>query len=221
MSEECYQPVDYDRLMELIGNPDEDQEDLLHLESCAECRTKLDQYRSFLSRDPVPEGANLADAHVRLGDFLEREIGTATPHRAHRRPGNLRRWSPVLVAASLVCVVLLVNNRQDGRLDNPSGAVRDLSTPTSALSTSERPGEDGFFLTWTGPAEADEYKVVVLNATMAEIDRISVTGSGEYRLRQAGHPWFKDPGPYFWYLVALHDGDEIARSAVRALESDH
>lgn len=223
MSEKCFTPDDFDYLLEL---PD-GHEDLRHLDTCPECRSELDLYRSFLSRDNVPDGANLADANARLDNFLEREIGGTSPTilRGPTHSGkprfDLRRWSPVLVAACLAGVALFVGFRDDGRMDYPSGVVRDMSTTTPALDISETATADGFVLTWTGPADADGYQVVVLNTSMVEIDRFTVDLSGEYRLGPDRYQWLQDSGPYFWYMVGLRDGDEIARSAVHALESSH
>jgi len=223
MSEKCYTHDDFDYLLEL---PD-GHEDLRHLDSCTSCRAQLDLYRSFLGRDNVPDGADLADANARLGAFLEREIGAASativqgPTPSGKRRFDLRRWSPVLVAACLAGVALLVGFRDDGRMDYPSGVVRDMSATTPALDISETGTADGFVLTWTGPADADGYQVVVLNTSMEEIDRFVVDLSGEHRLGRDDHHWLQDPGPVLWYMVALRDGDEIARSAVRALEPGH
>jgi len=223
MSEKCYAPEDFEHLLDLP----EGHEDLRHLDTCTACRAELDLYRSFLSRDNVPDGADLAGANTHLGAFLDREIGDASsnivqgPTPAGWRRLDLRRWSPVLVAACLACVALFVGFRDDGRMDYPSGIVRDTSVETPALGISETATPDGFVLTWTGPAEADGYQVVVLSTSMVEIDRFTVDLSGEHRLERADHDWLQDPGPFLWYMVALRDGDEIARSAVRALEPSH
>jgi len=223
MSEKCCTPEDFEHLLDL---PD-GHEDLRHLDTCTECRAELDLYRSFLSRDNVPDDANLADANTRLGAFLEREIGGASttivqgPTPTGRRRLDLRRWSPVLVAACLACVALFVGFQDDGRMDDPSGIVRDMSAETPALDISETDTADGFVLAWAGPAEADGYQVVVLNTSMVEIDRFAVDLSGEHRIGRVDHDWLQDPGPFLWYMVALRDGDEIARSVVRALESGH
>ncbi len=223
MSEKCHTPDDFDYLLEL---PD-GHEDLHHLDTCPECRSELDLYRNFLSRDNVPDGADLADANARMGAFLEREIGgaSATILRGPTSPGkrrfDFRRWSPVLVAACLACVALFVGFRDDGRMDYPSGVVRDMSTTTPALDISETATADGFVLTWTGPADADGFQVVVLNTAMVEIDRFVVDLSGEHRLDRGDHHWLKGSGPFFWYMVGLRNGDEIAHSALRALEPSH
>jgi len=223
MSEKCFTPDDFDYLLEL---PD-GHEDLRHLDNCPECRSELDLYRSFLNRDNVPDCANLADANARLGAFLEREIGgtSETTVQGSTPTGkwrfDLRRWSPVLVAACLACVALFVGFRDDGRMDYPSGVVRDISATTPALDISETATTDGFVLTWTGPADADSYQVVVLNTSMVEIDHFAVDVSGEHFLGPDDHHWLQDSGPFFWYMVALRNGDEIARSAVRALEWSH
>ncbi|MCK9996622.1 MAG: hypothetical protein KAH56_10150, partial [Candidatus Krumholzibacteria bacterium] len=143
------------------------------------------------------------------------------PVPARKRRFDLRRWSPVLVAACLACVALFVGFRDDGRMGYPSGVVRDMSSTTPALDISETATDEGFVLAWTGPPDADGYQVVVLNTSMVEIDRFTVDLSGEHRLGREDHHWLHDPGPFFWYMVALRDGDEFARSAVSALESSH
>lgn len=226
MSENCYTTGDFDRLLELIEEHPDGHEDLQHLESCAECRSQLDFYRSFLDQGAVPEGADLADASRRLDTFLEQEIaGTAKssqgPAPANGRRVDLRRWSPVLVAACLVCTVLLINYRNDHGPLAPSGTVRERSAPDVTLETSQIATAAGFVLTWTGPADADSLEIVILDASMTEIERFPVDPSGEYDLDRADHRWLRDAGPFFWFMVGLRDGDEIARSSVGALEPVH
>ena len=221
MSEQCYQAEDFERLLE---RPD-DHGDRRHLESCVACQAELKLYRSFMNKDPVPAGADLADANARLGDFLEREIGgneVTFADRAlsdARRRWDLRRWSPVLLAASLVCVAVYLQFDDGPRMDSPSGVARDMSSETPGLVTSASGAANRLVLNWNGPAEADHYELVVLDAAMTEIDRFAGDLSGTHLLSSAKHPWLQNAGPFFWYAVALRDGDEIARSSVRALES--
>ncbi len=221
MTDQCYQPDDFERLLELP----EDHEERRHLATCAACRTEFALYSSFMSRDNVPAGADLADANARLGDFLAREIadgGTAVEAESAPTVGrswDVRRWSPMLVAACLVCVVIFVKSSDDSGIVSPSGVVRDLSSGVPVLETTEAVTTEGFVLSWNGPSDADHYQVIVVDVTMAEIARLDGELAGEYWLRRQDHSWLGNPGPFLWYVVALRDGDEIARSTVRVLES--
>ncbi|RKZ06136.1 hypothetical protein DRQ32_11540 [bacterium] len=220
MSKQCYQPGEFERLLNL---PD-DHEDRRHLESCVACQAEMSLYRSFMGQEPVPAGADLADANAKLGDFLEREIGGAGETFADRalsdarKRWDLRRWTPVLLAACLVCVAMYLRFDDGTRMDSPSGVARDMSLETPGLVTSESAATSGFMLNWNGPAEADSYELVVMDTAMTEIERITGDPSGTHLLSSEEHPWLQGSGPFFWYAVALQDGDEIARSTVRALE---
>jgi len=219
MADKCYKPGDFDRLLDLADG----HADLGHMETCLDCRTQLDLYRSFLDRELVPEGADLADANARLGAFLEREIGPAieagpSPKSAPRR-WDVRRWSPVLVAACLVCVAIFVRYGDEGNMTDPSGVVRDLSTSTSALETSLTFSNDRFVLAWAGTAEATNYQVVFQDAALTELHRIDAGPDLQIHLDRADFPWLQGSGPVFWYVTAQRDGDNIARSSLRALEA--
>lgn len=227
MSEKCLDAADLERLLDAAdAGADagaETAEARRHLEKCAECRVTLDQYRSFLSRDTVPAGADRQDAHSRLGAFLAREVegrpvAMPGPAAGSSPQRVLRRWSPVLIAACLVCLAVLVNydgNDQQGR---PSGIVRDGAENESVFTSDETATPEGFGLRWQALNEADSYQVVVLDAAMIEIERLTVDQSAEHRLDRADHPWLQTKGPFLWYVAALRDGDEIARSSVRTLE---
>ncbi|MDX2474364.1 MAG: hypothetical protein QNL91_11710 [Candidatus Krumholzibacteria bacterium] len=227
MSEHCYQPDDFERLLELAEN----HEDRRHLEECAACRAEFDLYRSFMARHDVPEGADLSDAHARLGDFLAKEIvaGAATVGLDGlgqdnvidaKRHWNLRRWSPVLAAACIACVAILINLGDDQQIVSPSGVVRDMPGNHPTLASSVTTTADGFLLSWQGPATADDYEVVVLDTAMAEVARFGADLSGQFPLATRDHQWLQSAGPLLWYVVALQNGDEIARSTVRTLERD-
>ena len=220
MSGQCYEPEEFERLLDL---PD-DHDDRRHLDNCGVCRAEFDLYQSFMSRKNVPEGADLEDANARLRDFLAKEIGTGAAGAgtsAVLNPGrrwNLRRWRPLLAAACIACIAIFINQGNDQRTVSPSGIVRALSGDKPALVTGSTATSDGFLLTWQGPADADSYEVVVLDTAMQEIDRFEADLSGEYLVEQQAKVWLQESGPFLWYLIAKQNGDEIARSKVRTLE---
>ena len=53
---------------------------------------------------------------------------------------------------------------------------------------------------------------------MAEVARFDADLSGQFPLAARDHQWLQSAGPFLWYVVALQNGDEIARSTVRTLE---
>jgi hypothetical protein len=224
MADSCYTPGDFDRLLGMLTAHPEGHQDLRHLDDCTRCRAELEFYRSFLDRDRVPAGADPVDARKRLNAFLEHEFGgvesssAPAPGPARRRPRELRRWSPVLVAACLVCAVLFANHRQDIGPDLPSGTVRNLVDASGTLDIKATARADGVVLHWTGPAEADAYRIVILDSTMAEIARFDGGLSGEFRIGPTDRARLQGPGPFLWYVAAVLDGDEIVRSAVQAFE---
>ncbi len=220
MSGQCYEPEEFERLLDLAG----DHDDRRHLEACGVCRAEFDLYQSFMSRENVPEGADLEDANARLRGFLAKEIGTG---EAGAKPGviltsdrrwNMRRWSPILAAACIAAVAIFINLGDDQQIVAPSGVVRDMAGDNTGLVAAVSPATDGFLFTWQGEVGADSYEIVVLDTAMQQIDRFEAGASGEYRIRRQDHPWLRKPGPYLWYLIARQNGDEIARSKVRTLE---
>jgi hypothetical protein len=226
MSEKCLDAADLELLLDATeAGADANAgavEARHHLEKCAECRVKLTQYRSFMSEDRAPVGADRDAAELHLGAFIAREIAEAPitmpgPAGSPSRPRSLRRWSPVLIAACLVFVAVLVNDTGDDQQGRPSGVVRDATDAISGLNGDETPTAEGFVLRWPVSPEADTYQVVVLDAAMVEIERFTTDLSGEYRLDRGQHPWLQNKGPFLWYVTALRDGDEIARSSMRAL----
>lgn len=219
MSGKCYEPADFERLLDLPAG----HEDLQHLQDCVACQTEFDLFRSFLSTEPVPAGADLAAANAKLTAFLADEVvGDTTvipgPGSAHRPKWDTRRWTPVLVAASLVCVAIFVNLGGRDQIDVPSGVVRDLSVASPDVSIRAEATPSGFHLSWQGPPTADEYQVVIMDPALDELERVVVTGSRQLQLDTAEHPWLAGAGPILWRVEAKLAGDEIARSAVRVLE---
>jgi len=219
VTDQCYQASEFDRLLELPAG----HEDLDHLSSCSTCQENLDLYKSFLAPAEGASSGDILDSHQRLLAFLNDESDQhPEPIPLPRRKFGTFSRVALAAAACLACMAILVNLDflgQRGVPNYPSGVVRDLSEGSSQWQVSEKSTPGGFLLQWVAHPVADSYEVVVLDASLNQVDRFAVPSTGEFLLLSAQFSWLQNqPGPFFWSLVALNNGDEIARSSVRSLE---
>lgn len=219
MTPDCFGPEALDAMVDGTST----QAQLDHLESCRECRLLLTEYRSFLGAEPA-SGADPAAAAARLDRLWDRAPSPAqSPSPVVVRP---RRgfffgpaWRPTLAAACLAAALLLVLiPRVDGPGDGPSGVMRGTD-PTSAeflLDTLETLPSGGIRVTWSAFADADAYRVEVLDPGLAVVHRQDAAEGGLVAqvapdVLQAGS------GPFFVRAVALAAGSEVGRTPLREL----
>lgn len=219
MTDHCYQPTEFDRLLELPAG----HEDLDHLSGCTRCQDDLALYKSLLAPNQGQDPNDILAAHPRLLAFLKLndEKKPEPLSLPSRKFGNLSRVA-MLAAACLACAAIVVKFDFLGIGSQPlvpSGVVRDLTEDTSSWKASEKRIEGGFLLSWTEQPGADQYEILVLDTSLDQLDRFGVPATGEFQLLEADFSWLKDQaGPFFWSIVALQNGDELTRSPVRSLE---
>jgi hypothetical protein len=229
MSDRRVEPED---LGGLEGLPPDDPR-VRDLESQPRARAQLRAYRDFVAPGDVPEGARVHEAEARLGEALERELGTpiggasgapsATPSRPQRGGGFLSmlfapRLRPALALAALLVVTggvwLVTATRQ-----KPGGPIMRGTSPAppeggvAGSANTERLADGALRLTWTPSAEAESYAVVFLSPDLAEIARVSGVTEPHLDLRPGALPAGLAPGSrVLWRVHAMRGPDELARS---------
>lgn len=202
-------------------------------------RAQLRAYRDFLAAGEAPAGARVAEAERRLGDVIERELGVsfggdASPAGAagSRAMGGSPRGAsfldlilgPRLRPALAVAVVVIVAgavwlstaNRRGGeepvmRGDETAENGGDLRAVSEIVDRST------VRLEWTPAAAADGYALVFLSPDLTEIARVRVA-EPRFTLNAGSLPAGLASGTsVLWRVVALHGGDEIARSRTASL----
>lgn len=183
-----------------------------HLDSCARCAALEVQYAEFLRAEPAA-GADVRDAGLRLSAFIDERIERGpVVAAATRRPP--RRWfdfsSPrstlVLAASAAVVVVLaLTVARRDLAPDDMilRGSAQENQLP--AYTVAER---GSIPLIWAPIDGADSYRIAILGEDLVEVMRIGPVGENSFVFAPAEHSL--PAGRYFWEIVALGDGDELA-----------
>ncbi|MBP6875252.1 MAG: hypothetical protein KBD56_04220 [Candidatus Eisenbacteria bacterium] len=237
MMESC-PPID--RLVEIASLPADDRR-RQHLEQCPRCRSLLASYRTF-ARDAGDSAARirgLRDLDARLMQTLESEVfGSSHPQVTGpeanilrkvetRRPRWLRRallprsavgW----IAAAAVLVLIAWGTHETWRGWMPrerQTVVRGPGTATAALTAQVRDiGKEAWLFSWSPVADADGYRVVIQDETMDRRGEFEAEeGANSLAIRMddlqaaAGEPVL------FWRVIALRQGDEIARTRLQAL----
>ena len=181
----------------------------IHVDGCPRCQAVMKSFVAFMDPADVPGAADLADAHARLSDALDREIGTGAKVV---RPGS-GFWTPfrvrmiAAVAAVLVVAVgLSVFRAGPDGLAPGEPVLRGVGAPAVPFRVETIPLEsDGFQLRWPGVAEATGYRVVVYGEDLLEITGFDVGLETTFK--------FEPPiGAAFCRVIALRDGDELERS---------
>jgi len=209
-----------------------------HLAECAWCQALQASYELFGNTDDLPADADLTSAEKQLDSFLQREIAGRTdpatapgqvvplpvqPVRRNRR-SLAAIWA---VAAVLVVVVgLFLQRDRDGsdprRINLRSEVISEQITLQLAVPEVQADGD--ILLAWTALAAASSYELLLLDGEQQEVERL-VAGSDTTLLLAAGMLSLLEdrPSPWFVRVIALGDGDELARSLPRLLpesESD-
>jgi hypothetical protein len=195
-------------------------------------------FAEFLEPGPLPPGADVADAEVRLLAALEQELGVelAAPGVAAAppgRPGPLHSafaWlrGPVLRPALALAAVLAVTAVAWMQAEGPRGErdqplLRGPATPAAPGGWAARPqavpaGAGRVRLTWQPAAGATDYAVVFLGADLTERARVPGLPAPAYELDVRSLPAGLLPGEdILWRVSASAGGDEIARSAAYPL----
>jgi len=156
---------------------------LEHAATCPRCRNELRLYREFLSGNPAVSTTERAEAVRRLASQLRSLAGEVRDPvegpSTRSRPGNgfarlleaLRgpMLRPALGFAAVVLLVALVplvgNWRERDRV-----VLRGAPSEGAFFEVRTRPdGRGGFEATWEPVSGADGYRVVLLDAELAEV----------------------------------------------------
>jgi hypothetical protein len=218
----------------------------VHLASCARCRANLSAYRRFLDPGGLPADAEPEDARETLFGFLDERVaagGRPAGMPARRECRTHRPWFfwPVLTGAgaALVAVIMIgisLRGAEESGLGagaHPPSATRPSSATASPRTITLRdgsavtahveaqatvPAEGGMRWTWQAVDGADGYAVLIYDDDLTVIERISADGALQAELSAAALALLE--GASLWQVLALHGGDEIARSGPQYLPSE-
>ena len=206
MSERCL------NMEELTGMPTDDPR-RAHLDACPRCQAVVKSLAEFMDPQDVPQGADVADAHARLAAALDREI---TPQENVIRPAS-SFWTPFRVrtiAAAAAVVIVAVGLSMFGSgwgpgpgvLPNQKPVLRGIGTPAAPfLCQLELLSGGRFQASWPGIAGATGYRVVVYGQDLRKLIAFEAGSTTQLVIQMP-------VGGAFCRVIALKDGDELARS---------
>ncbi len=221
MTDRCFGPEDLDDLLTLS----EDDPRREHLHSCSACRSLLASYRTYLDPVELPPAARKDEARDSMRRFIEEQIGGRAGNPKNREPFSLSRLldslrGPALVPAlvliaALAVVTILWSTREAMRPERLSGIVRDLPVDENAgglMNPVAIFSGDTIELGWRAVEGADSYRVEILSTDLTPEREIEAGDELAARLEPSA-----DGEARFWRVIALRNGDEIARSRLLAL----
>jgi hypothetical protein len=201
-----------------------------HLETCGWCQGLRASLELFDDTGALPPGADPTDAELRLGAFLEHEVAREdgeTPPQRGTPIGRGRVWwrgrtTAVLAAAAVLVIAVglhLVTRTADG--DGLPIKLRGRETgsrQTIRLAVPELRTDGSVYLAWNSVDGASAYEVQLLDGDQALVEVLPVGLATDRRLRAAELASLQGrPRPHFVRIVALGEGDPIARSLPRVL----
>ncbi len=202
MSDRCLTPKE---LAEL--SPDDPRR--AHVDGCPRCQSIMKSFAAFMDPANVPEEADLTDARARLSGALEREIGSgagaARPGAGFWNPFRVRMIAAVAAVMVVAVGLSLFRAGPDGMAPGEP-VLRGVGAPAAAFRVDTIHMENGGYqLRWLGVAEATGYRVVVYGEDLEEIMGLDVGLETTFKFEQPD-------GAAFFRVIALRDGDELAKS---------
>ncbi len=204
MNDQCLTPE------ELVDISTEDPR-RTHVDDCPRCQAVMKSFAAFMEPVDIPESADLADAQARLSAALAGEIGGDGPVDRVLRPAS-SFWNPfrvrmIAAAAAVVIVAVGLSVTRFGPETPPQEPVLRGAGDVVAPFRCEvlGLGDGGFRLSWPVVEGAVTYRVVVYRADLKELMDHDAGGATSLDLRPLG-------GAAFCRVIALRDGDEVARS---------
>ena len=187
-------------------------------------RAQLAAFREFLREPTDLPAEELADADHRLGEALDDAMGLGARARSPRvaaAPSLGERFAgwftpaarPVWVMAAVLVVVGALWFSQT-RIGEP--VMRGAGN--SAIAVESRASAAGIELSWVAVAPGDRYEVRVFGADLNEIARLDAGTDTRFTLTVSmlGDP-LGSGDRVSYQVVALRDGDEVARSRTTGL----
>jgi hypothetical protein len=204
-----------------------------HFDSCARCRSLLVMLAEFESPTLARSGARFSDADAHLREAIAELVHEGEPDpvpnaearasRSRTRDSWLSRllpaWPrPAYALAALAVVALAGTLLVRTTVREPR--MRDAS-PGAAPAFAANPVRqvaDGAALSWTPVAGADRYRVVFLDATLAEVASLDAGAATTLVLRADALPAALAHGASVaWQVEAFAGADLRAKTPARAL----
>jgi hypothetical protein len=207
-----------------------------HVAGCPRCRALLAEYESFLAARAPASAMDFAAADARLDAFRASHIAPAAEAARAERASNarggfawgsllqpLRRPLPAFAAAAAVLALVWFGPRLLG-LPSGEGVLRGSNTTPPASVLTVRPAarlaDGSISLSWNTVANADAYEARFYTLELEEIRRIGPFTETRLQLtpERAAELFGLKRESVLCQIVALRDGDEIARAPAFALK---
>ncbi len=199
-----------------------------HLASCPRCRALAREYAAFMNPGPLPAAARGDWAATALARRLAQEIGTPggviVPLRPRTRrfalpPRALWAAAAVLVACAGIFLARDLAEDLNPRVPPGPAILRGEADAPLALTVTSVAGASGAWdLAWTAPAGADANVVVLYDAALRELGRRDLGPRTSLALDPRA--WPEAASAAYVGVVFLAGGDEVGRTAARALAAD-
>jgi hypothetical protein len=212
-----------------------------HLDECAWCQGLRASLALFDDTEGLPPDADVSAAEARLEAFLERAIlrggevpeaaggvsGAAESRGRRKRalPSRGRGWWSDRVWASWAAaavVILAVGiflgrgmDRDRPRRLNLRG--EEVTQQMIRLGSPILQGDGAVSLSWTPVEDATSYEVELLDGQQAAVAVLAAPQAERVVTVEELALLRGRPSPHFVRIVALHDGDRLARSLPRLL----
>lgn len=178
-----------------------------HVDGCARCGARLAAHVAFLSAQAVPADARPDRAERQLSGFLRTEVrgerATVSVSRTFPRLGFAAGTVALAAVLALLVVVPRYSNGPDALPVLRGTGVTDRFAPRVTLGT-----DGARVLAWEDIEGADDYEVVLFDASLAEIGRVRTQGRTTLTVQPTDSP------PLFWRVDAIVQGDSAAASRV-------
>jgi hypothetical protein len=121
-------------------------------------------------------------------------------------------------AVGLILAVAITQIRTPTR-EKPGPIVFRGSEPSSlTASNPERMPDSMIKFSWSAVEDADHYQLIIMDGHRNELIRFDAGTEATISVDPASIPGFGEPGAvHLWRIVAIQEGDEIARSGLRSL----
>ena len=197
-----------------------------HLDGCPRCQARLAGYQEFMRGAGECDQDQLDAAVDLLGAKLDREILGRHEDAAPERGRSIFSFQSPYVRGALAlaaCVLLFFalfglrdRTERDGRAPGDILLRSGETTPPEGsilLDEPRYPADGGVELSWRPLPDADMYVVKILNAELDQVADVPAGSAGSLVLESARlHELVSGAGAYAWIVIALSEGEEIARS---------
>ncbi len=212
----CLAPEDLDRWKEL---PDSDSR-LVHVQSCPRCRALIEAHRLFHS--PTPDDTDPAQLLAANAALTAHIAELTSPTGATSASASEPWWRvlfapalrPALAFAAITIVVAgaMLGPQFSSRPGPP--AMRGGSSQGFALEPIRERPDGGIALHWSLVPEATHYRVQFYSTALESLGESAEFTGAQVVLAPSQLPTGVDRRDLLVRVIALHDGEQITRSAV-------